>query len=166
MAKCSECGYLALRNRETRELDEAETAFRRDGKLIEITRAYASKVWDKGTMLHEQVLSHSIHEELPLCFARNVDLRQGFKEPDPEHDSINTQRVDEATVKGIVVKERECKTFTKWQQGFTPKEHREMIDQERERRWHFIELIVFVIITLIAGIGSAIIGALIARGII
>jgi hypothetical protein len=134
MAKCSECGFLALRNTETRELDEAEEAFRRDGKVIEVTRAYASKVWDKSSFLHEQVLSHNIHEELPLCFAGEVDLRQGFKVLDTKYKSINTPRVNEATVQEIVVKERECKAFTKWQQGFTPKEHKEMIDKEQERK--------------------------------
>ena len=31
--------------------------------------------------------------------------------------------------------ERECTFFTKWQQGFTPKEHREMIDRQAMLKW-------------------------------
>lgn len=37
--------------------------------------------------------------------------------------------------KRVVQQERDCESFTPWQQGFTPKEHREMLDQQVLREW-------------------------------
>jgi len=70
---------------------------------------------------------HALHETIPLCFARQPYLRDAIKEIDK-----NQNLHDE--VKRIINKEINCETckeFTDWQQGFTPKEHREMLD----RRW-------------------------------
>ena len=41
----------------------------------------------------------------------------------------------------VISKDRTCPKrkqadgFTRWQQGFTPKEHREMLDRERMQEW-------------------------------
>jgi len=37
--------------------------------------------------------------------------------------------------KTVFSKERPCESFTRWQQGFTPKEHREMIDHQAMVKW-------------------------------
>jgi hypothetical protein len=135
--RCSECGFLASRNVHSRQLEETEQRTRDKGYV------------DTGC------------REAPICLAGASDLWAD--------SGITAQTVCYGNVDGIrlaIQKERECKEFVEWQQGFTPKEHREMIDWERERRWHSIELIVFVVVTLLAGIGGAIVGALIARGTI
>ena len=55
-----------------------------------------------------------------------------------------------------IQRDRECEFFTKWKQGFTPKEHREMMDRQfrmemeekrrkNDRKWHWIELVAIVL---------------------
>jgi len=85
----------------------------------------------------------------------------------------------------LLQSERDCAEFTPWCQGFTPKEHQEMLDRQRllewqaerenadhrwredqrkeERRWRLIELLVlggFVTIVLVI---AQIVAALIQR---
>jgi hypothetical protein len=36
---------------------------------------------------------------------------------------------------GVIRHERECKKFTPWQQGFSPKEHAEMLHEQQMRQW-------------------------------
>ena len=39
-------------------------------------------------------------------------------------------------VEHVIGKDRDCKDdFVRWRQGFSPKEHREMMDRERMLRW-------------------------------
>ena len=76
----------------------------------------------------------------------------------------------------VIHEERECgESFTEWQLGFTPKEHREMLDrkewrdwQERQRKedkhWRVIELIVLGIIAVLVAGGFTVLGAFIERG--
>jgi len=37
--------------------------------------------------------------------------------------------------KDAINEEIECESFMEWRQGFTPKEHREMLDRERLLKW-------------------------------
>ncbi len=151
MVKCAECGFLAIRNTESRELEEAEEIFREKGVVP--TTGY----------LEGQPTSR--HEPLPLCFAQVCDLKAEFKKADkmgsPGYVALDS----------VIHMERDCSDFTPWQQGFTPKEHREMLDrqewrdwQERQRkadrRWRIIEIGIMVIMTG----GFIVLGALIGRG--
>lgn len=133
MAKCSECGFLAARNVETRSLDETERAFRERG-TPPVVGYYAGG----GGARH-------VHERLPLCFVGSYDLRALFRQFAGKDDP------DYASVAIIIEEERGCKEFTKWQQGFTPKEHREMILDEKhtreERRWRIINIILIVVLS-------------------
>ena len=139
MARCIDCGFLATRETETRQLAEVDGEFRRTGLpalAIGSGRYYRSA-------------------RVPVCFAQSVDLQAEILEyqtnsgevfasspndPDRERrlDSFPPERVLEL----LEVERPLCDSshaFTKWQQGFTPKEHREMLDREslleREREW-------------------------------
>jgi hypothetical protein len=117
MVKCADCGYLTVRNRKSRQLEETEQHIRETG-IIEI-------VFDDSGRFHEIGSGYPRYEP-PLCFIGAIDLR-------PE-----TGKYGEATqerIKSAINKERECGSFTQWQQGFTPKEHREMMDRERMLKW-------------------------------
>lgn len=100
--KCAECGYLAVRHVETRQLLDAEIAFREQGSLP----SRRSPDW----------IGIPIYDELPVCFARAVSFRQEIKTP-----ASDERRLD------CVQKQRNCDKITDWHQGFTPKEHREML---------------------------------------
>ncbi len=142
---------MAARNITTRELEEAEEDFR-----------------DKGAS-HQQIgqlQGHPMarHEPFPLCFVRAHNLLDKFKQnagkANPNYTSVHF----------VIHEERECVAFTEWHQGFTPRAHKDMLDEQKwrdwkeerrrsDRKWN-----IFVVIAS-AG-GFSVLGALIARGCI
>ena len=111
---------------------------------------------------------HKHYDDYPLCFVQAVSFQVEAQEDETEN-----------AVSSVIRQERKCSNFTPWQQGFTPKEHREMLDRkqllewqvERERedkifrkqesqsnrRYRIAEL-VLVIFTIIAILATAFIG--------
>jgi hypothetical protein len=67
--------------------------------------------------------------DIPLCFVQSYDLCDEVKAAGGKSE------LDAVIVKSIIDQDRQCNSFIKWQQGFTPKEHREMIDREAMRKW-------------------------------
>ena len=63
MVKCADCGFLALREWETRSLVDAETTFRETGREAPVAR---------GAL-------HKRFEDQPLCFVRAIDMDQTIK---------------------------------------------------------------------------------------
>lgn len=106
MVRCVDCGYLARRNNETGHLDETGNTFRLRGE--------GAKHHQSGAQIHEGFL---------LCFAAAHDLYG-------ETYGVVALKVVEA-----MNRERACEAFTPWRQGYTPREHQEMLDREREREW-------------------------------
>lgn len=115
MAKCANCGYLSVRSLVDYSLMEASSDFRERG-------AIALGRDDRG------MNQHWLHEHIPLCFARFPYLEEATK---------NIKRKDNPyeEVKAIIQTEFECSEFTKWHLGFTPKEHYEMLDRDKTRKW-------------------------------
>jgi len=124
MARCVECGFLATRDYESRQLVEVDSDFRRSG----------APTAAPGSRRHSQ-------ERAPICFVQSIDLQAellGQLEPNyPPGSAKRAQILDAAP--GDVIRELfqldrpDCdanEKFTLWQQGFTPKEHREMLDRE------------------------------------
>jgi len=147
MVKCSECGFLASRDIETRYLEETEQEIRQEG--CPILMVDTVKIGSKF--------------EPPICFMRSQDYRA----------VPFGQIYDHKPVKFEIQRERICEYFTPWQQGFTPKEHREMLDREKmlkwqadredaDRKWRSKQAWKFVIIAGIFTILGAIIGAILS----
>jgi len=112
--KCSECGFLALRQTDTQELMEAPIRYRDHGNVpldpMRTNREYAAR--------------------LPICFVRKRDFSQSLRDW-PEHPEPNS--ISPQDVLRLISEDYPCDDetgFTEWQQGFTPKEHREMLDRE------------------------------------
>jgi hypothetical protein len=61
--------------------------------------------------------------ETPLCFVNECNI---WAELNP---------VSWENAMAMVQKERECKAFVPWQQGYTPKEHKEMMDRKAMLEW-------------------------------
>lgn len=151
MVKCAECGFLATRNSTTRELEEAEETFREKGTSPLIIGQLQGRPTTR-------------HESLPLCFVKAHNLLDEFKQfagkGNPDYKSVHF----------VIHEERECEAFTEWQQGFTPREHKDMLDQQKwrdwqeERRRNDRKWNIFVVMAS-AG-GFSLLGALIARGCI
>lgn len=130
MPKCSECGFLAAKNIHTRNLEEVEGGFRRSGN-------------SPNEIMGGKEIGYPRYKEYPICFVQEYDLIDSFERI--------TGRDSEKFLT-IVNEERECKAFTEWQQGFTPKEHREMIDRKWEKKWHWIEIGIIVIVTALVNL--------------
>ncbi len=155
MVKCAECGYLAVRNVDSYHLDETGTDFREKG-MVALGRQVGRN-------------QYQLHELQPLCFVQRYNLRSEIK------SEFASGKNEVGCILQVISKERECGKFTAWQQGFTPKEHYEMLDRQRwqdwqekqrrsDKRWRIIELIVLgFIVTIIAG-GFTVLGAFIGRG--
>ena len=167
MVKCTECGFLAYRNLEDRSLVEAEKQFREAGFPPQPDHPVQGSISDGMTMSHGGGFGAT-----PLCFANaaNLPAEADTTEYDGEHPSISHNV--QPTLK-VITMERECTAFTAWQQGFTPKEHRDMLDRQRsidreaqqrrsDRRWRLFELLAFIL----TGAIVAIFAALIQRGAI
>ena len=105
MVKCADCGFLAQRHVESRELRDAEEALRKSGKnLYHLSHDHKSKVY--------------VYEVPPLC----TELQTEFP-------------MEEQPIFEAIQQERECSAFTLWHPGFVPKEHREMLDRDRMLQW-------------------------------
>ncbi len=165
MVKCTECGYLAIRNKHNYKLEEAVEEYRQKGIL---------------PMLYDEIghNQHHIHDIRPFCFVQSYDLgNEVHLEFGNLEGSISKDEL--GCVMAVVQKsERDCDKkglFTGWKPGFTPKEHREMLDRqwmiERDekrdadlrawqsaeskknrhwRKWEFIVAIIAIILIVIA----------------
>jgi len=119
MAKCAEGGFLAVRNIETRNLEEVEFELRQSGNLS------------------------GRYHYIPICFAMVVDFGEELKQLRnfPENATRQNEIGEEIWPKWgdlrktVFSKERTCEPFTRWQQGFTPKEHIEMINRKEMLEW-------------------------------
>lgn len=109
--KCADCGFLAIKNLDTRQLCEAEQDYRDKGQGIEV-------------YIREGANVHSVYENKPICFARAYNLIE-------EYGGVSKNyRAD--FVYYLVTKVRDCDDFIDWYQGSSPKEHREMLDRKLE----------------------------------
>ena len=161
MPVCASCGFLALRNRFTGVLDEAPDEYRTNGQVPVLAKRLASNYSTSGNDFTE-----APYRGEPICTMQSyrlideVEWRSGSIVPETVIRIMQTER------------DRCSAVFTDWQQGFTPKEHREMVDrkeqrewrakqeeatkawQERQRiqdrQWHIAEILLIIVATIIA----------------
>jgi len=100
--RCCECGYLAIRNIETRQLSEVEYSIRATRKFPEV---------------HTPGLNIPVYVVHPICFRMESQFLEDVK----------SCREDNATeFFRIIEDDRACSEFTEWKHGWTPREHYEM----------------------------------------
>lgn len=124
---CRDCGFLAMRTFETRQLVEADEDVRVFGRVPP----------------NPTNKSYIFLEVAPLCFAQAWNLREQFNSIG-EADLISTEDIP-APPEGwsgnaqrfitLISKERDCSAFIRWVQGFTPKEHLEMKERHQLQEW-------------------------------
>ncbi len=162
MVKCADCGFLTMRNRYTGGLDEMVREFRETGEPPTRKRPPVSDATTHPLGWSDNIWPYA---NVPLCFVLARDEYGDFAVAPKD---LGYQDFPSSMVLEILQKDRECEAFTRWMLGFTPKEHREMLDREQarkldedrrksDRRWHVVELIT---ITLMAG-AFTILGAVI-----
>ena len=112
MAKCYDCGFLAVRNEKTRELVEMELGYRNTGECPR----------EIDSVKHPNIYGY----EYPLCFKLAYNLGEEMK---------NLTGSPGEKIRPVIQRDRACEPFAKWRQGFTPKEHQEMLDREKLMEW-------------------------------
>lgn len=137
MVKCAECGLLALR-RGDGALIEADDSFRATAGHGALPDGPPVGPWvrragmDPPSPRRDEWIFRR-----PLCFARAANFRQEvldqiYARGVPVEDAIHqVEFPKEEDVLAVIHAPRLCDYCTDWQQGFTPKEHREMLD----RKW-------------------------------
>jgi hypothetical protein len=143
MARCSKCGFIAARVWEMGEFREIDDKRRDSGELKS---------------------GFGNFDPIPICFVNSFNIKEEVEVlRKAAHDEPTQNSIGEWIephwanhVKQVLNTERVCKYFTDWQQGFTPKEHREMMDRKfmmemdekrrkNDRKWHWIELIAIIL---------------------
>lgn len=117
MVKCCECGFLSVRRKGDNVLCEAHDYWRESG----------------------QVSPKHMYEIAPVCFVMALPIA---------HEMAGVGKDEERPKRfvEIINKERDCAKFFPWVQGYSPKEHRDMLHEkmmielqqaqrERERAW-------------------------------
>ena len=136
--KCRECGFVSARDWDTRQFTEMDDKKRSTGKI--------------GTM-------YAGFEPMQVCFINSFNIREEVEilrkaaHDEPKQNSIGEMIYPDLSihVNAVLNTERVCKPFRKWQQGFTPKEHKEIVNKEHERKWRLFEVGLIVLGNIIAG---------------
>ena len=156
MVKCADCGYLAqyiYRGSVPQGFIGIEATPRETGELP------GNLGWSvRFTPLGEPDVTPDkmSGDRFPTCFSRVFQLGQEVKACYAKTQEAKMDTSFASAVREVIHRDRVCKQFVKWERGFTPKEHREMMDREQmlkwqreERRsdihWRIIELIVLVV---------------------
>lgn len=128
MVKCKDCGFLAVWLRLQNKFEEASDLTRTTG-------------WPPETTVNNEQAFHV------KCFIQKYDLVRECKAANPIDQAFSfDKRVFE-----VVNIERQCTGHTEWLQGFSPKEHQEMIDRKSERRWRIAEGLIFAVTGAVVG---------------
>jgi hypothetical protein len=115
MPRCSNCGFLAVRDINTRQLEEVDGTFREWGRPP--LKRVAGRNQYKGQY------------DIPICFVRAHNLYNEVIESGVKPELYYT------IVKTVIDEDRQCDSFIEWHQGFTPKEHQEMLDRKEMLKW-------------------------------
>lgn len=163
MVKCVDCGFLAMRNTETRELEEIDHEVRRSG-LLPIWRVPAVEVVWYGKS--DGRGGSKKCECQAVCFLAAHDLRS-------EIESLDVANDREGAHLTVFNADRDCQHHTKYMQGFAPKEHAQLflLDKQRElieEKRHKENLAVAMAsarIGVIGGLVGAVVGAILAAAL-
>lgn len=170
MVKCSDCGFLCVLSQEDWTYIEADIFYRQEGYSAGALSPSPKAFVEPHCSIHFQAI-HSEPLEANGGGVQLTDPGGGLR----KLENLQGEDVTDKAVVGVITKPRACEGFFSWKPGFSPKEHFEMLEQERrqkwqeeqsrsDRRWRIIEIIVLgIIVTLLAG-GFTILGAFIERG--
>lgn len=131
--KCAECGFLAFRTQSFHELG-----------IPFLAEA------DEETRSAGNCYKNDLYDVLPICFMREKQFMTQRKALDQADLGVRT------AIENMLTRKRDCQEFTPWQQGFTPKEHREMFDRYALVKRQAIQSTLHLGIALIAVVVSII----------
>jgi hypothetical protein len=112
--RCDTCGFLAMR-------------FYHDAGLHEATQEFRELGLDTN--------AEAAITRLPFCIVQAARLD---KEIEAHHKSTQAPNMSLGAPSIMAIlqkKDRECREWTEWIPGFSPKEHLEMMNRERMQKW-------------------------------
>lgn len=111
----------------------------------------------------------------PVCFVLAPDVPLETEVQDilaafpgvDAHGQPISEKERPGAIRKVITKDRRCKESTLWRPGYSPKEHREMLDRRIQRledhRWRWFELFFLGIVSVVIAGVFVILGAFIAR---
>jgi hypothetical protein len=116
MVRCADCGFVGVRDQETKTLLELDQDARAKGKL-------------PGHLLGSALLEGKVVMiGQPRCFMVAFDLLDECKNIGGENAAL-----------AVIQVERQCPSFTQWHPGYSPKEHREMLFRIEEKKLDILQ---------------------------
>src|SRR3989442_1551278 len=94
--RCADCGFLAVRNTDTREFAEVELGMLKRWEIPSSTLRPAFKRY----------------EEIPVCFVLAADLKDDISEYYPSVLRGDIDTTEPVIVKLVIERQRECPSFT------------------------------------------------------
>ena len=151
MVRCADCGFLAFRNPDTHDLEEVGEETRKTGgfRVFQREREGARPFYVTTG---------------PRCFVMRHDLPAEVKEA---AEQIPQESRDYTAINlPVLQRERVCDGWCRWNQGFSPKEHKEMLlnlegrilesrERQRDRWWLVGATLAGAAVGFIAAIGAA-----------
>ena len=126
MVKCADCGFLTMRNTFTGQLEEVDGDFRKTGNPPQRKETVVG-----GPSNRVAEVTKTPYRHVPICFALAYLLAEEIL----ASEDVRSKYPDlpAPMVLEVITKERPCATHTEWKQGFTPREHREMLDRQHRQ---------------------------------
>lgn len=116
MVKCAECGFLTLRDKANGFLVEVDEDYRVSGKV-------------------PNIVADEYYHNWPICFTMAWNLFPEVEQAAQQQHQENSNDWGKYVL-GVITRDRICPPeshrlgFAEYQQGFTPKEHRGMLDRQ------------------------------------
>lgn len=142
--KCRNCGYLALRNLNTRQLVEVEFGVRNEEEFPAIIEYVTESMFPSAT---------PVYDTNAVCFRGETDFfteTKNAKDASLRHTDFHA----------IINRDRDCKSFTEAIYGLSPKEHLDMNLQERKDWRDLWKLVIELTIVGSVGIVGIIVGVI------
>lgn len=118
MVRCADCGLLGRRRRATGEMFEVDASARESGH-VDPSPMGNNALWLLVCTAHATNLSHEIRQQLAQDSGSDIA---------PDAALAPAQTIT------ILHRDRVCESFTPWHEGFSPKEHAEMVLAAEFRR--------------------------------
>jgi hypothetical protein len=115
--RCCDCGFLAYPNPATQALEEVTDEERKNGRLHGVNVSPGSYF---GLI------------PSPKCFVMAFDLPL---EAQQTYDQAITEQEKKESTKNVLERTRDCVCFCRWRQGYSPKEHKAMQQEQDLRQW-------------------------------
>ena len=162
--KCQDCGFLAIRDPDNSEFVAPSVHYRSEG-----FQGSPKHLWPHPQpMPNCFVREHPIHNERLVVEGRVVGKMNDEAPGDFKIGDGKGGDGTEEAILSIIQKERICKAFNPWIEGFSPREHYETRQSEQtrtnNRKWRIFELVAALFTGALIAIAAKVADHLLSSG--